>query len=285
MKMEQAKKEYQSTAIPPELSRRMEEAIGRGERKKSARWRCSAHGVRRLALASISCAVLLIFSVNANAALASGLYEIPVIGAIARVFTFREYKENDEVKVINAKIPAIHNTGNTELETRINYDILKKMNAVVEQAESMAQEYYDAFIATGGKKEEFIPMEIDLNYDIKCSDDNLLSFIITESQVLANCWVQNFYYNIDLETGKTITLEHLFGKNYKEIVNGEVNRQIAQRKEADENALFFEGEDGFQTISANQSFYIRGDRTVVVVFEKYEIAPGYMGTLEFPIAY
>ena len=80
------------------------------------------------------------------------MYDIPVIGDIAKVFTVKEYHENDDLKLINAKIPAIQNTGNTDLEQRINYEIMTKMNDVLKEAEDRAAEYKDAVIATGWRR-------------------------------------------------------------------------------------------------------------------------------------
>ena len=43
-------------------------------------------------------------------------------------------------------------------------------------------------------------------------------------------------------------------------------------------------EGGFSGIENEyQNFYINSEGKVVIVFEKYEIAPGYMGTQEFVI--
>ena len=58
----------------------------------------------------------------------------------------------------------------------------------------------------------------------------------------------------------------------------------------DENNLYFGfgGDDtmqeaGFKTISDDTPFYINENGNPVIVFEKYEIAPGYMGYQEFEI--
>ena len=93
------------------------------------------------------------------------------------------------------------------------------------------------------------------------------------------------YYNVDMETGKDITLEQLFGPNYKELLNQEIKEQIVYRTEHNENEIFFDGDLAFQTIADDQNFYLKDDHTAVIVFDKYEIAPGYMGFVEFEVAY
>ena len=41
--------------------------------------------------------------------------------------------------------------------------------------------------------------------------------------------------------------------------------------------------EGFQSVDENTKFYINKDGNPVVCFEKYEVAPGYMGFQEFEI--
>ena len=51
--------------------------------------------------------------------------------------------------------------------------------------------------------------------------------------------------------------------------------------EADENEEVI---DSFDKIKENQDFYINNDGNLVICFDQYEVAPGYMGTLEFIIS-
>ena len=54
--------------------------------------------------------------------------------------------------------------------------------------------------------------------------------------------------------------------------------------ENEDNMYFTEEEGGFSGIDNEyQDFYINENKKVTVVFQKYEIAPGYMGTQEFEI--
>ena len=47
--------------------------------------------------------------------------------------------------------------------------------------------------------------------------------------------------------------------------------------------FFSKDEGGFVTVTADTPFYINEKGNPVVVFEKYEIAPGFMGRPEFEI--
>jgi len=74
------------------------------------------------------------------------------------------------------------------------------------------------------------------------------------------------------------------GKDYIDLVNEQIQQQIKERQENGNGDFFAPEKGGFETISAEQNFYINAAGNVVIVFEKYEIAPGSMGNVEFEIA-
>lgn len=229
-----------------------------------------------------------VLAVNVSPALAQDLYQLPVIGNMARVFTFVQYEKEEEADVLNVTLPALENTGNTELEQRVNYEIQYEMNQLIEEARQRAQEYKQAFLNTGGLEEDFRPLDIYVDYTLHCNNGQTVSFVITKAETLASCYEELYFYNIDLESGRNLTMRDLLGPDYVRIVNESVKRQIEERKAADPEVMYFEsdGEFGaaaFSSIREDQGFYINEAGHVVVVFEKYEIAPGFMGIQEFEI--
>ena len=125
-----------------------------------------------------------------------------------------------------------------------------------------------------------------MDYEIKCQNERCLSFILTKTETIASAYTEIYCYNIDLETGKELTLQDVLGPGYREIANAAVRTEI-DRRIREEGAGYFDGTDGvegFQSVTDGQLFYINGAGNPVVLFEKYEIAPGYMGTQEFEIA-
>ncbi len=65
---------------------------------------------------------------------------------------------------------------------------------------------------------------------------------------------------------------------------------MIKRHKEDENMIYWvsgvEDEDLielFEKISKDQNFYINNDGKLVICFDKYEVAPGYMGVQEFII--
>ena len=281
--LKKAKQTYNSIEIPQELGYVVNRAVHENKVHKRESMRTWLKGATATLATTFALFVILL---NTNESFAKAMEDVPIIGSIAEVFTVREYKEESEVELIEAKIPAIRNTGNTDLENRINYEISSKINEVLEEAKQRAEEYKNAVLATGGTMEDFIPTQINIDYEITYQDEKLTSFVITKSESFASAYQEQYFYNIDIENGKELNLKDVLGANYKEIVDAEVNKQIAERKAQDEenNLYFTEDEGGFSGIENEyQDFYINKNKKVTVVFQKYEIAPGSMGIQNFVI--
>ena len=75
------------------------------------------------------------------------------------------------------------------------------------------------------------------------------------------------------------TLESMLGVNAYKLANGIIARQIALAEEG----TFFTGTDAFRGLYEGQSFYLDADGNVVIVFDKYTIAPGATGIPRFEI--
>ena len=279
-KLRDAKEAYESIIPPEELDHVVQKAI-RQTKKEPVQPR---HMVWRYAVCTIaSICLVFIVSLNVLPVFAQEMYDIPVLGSMARIFTLGRFEEADEISYVVVEIPALSNTGNNELEQRINYEVALRIDTVVEEAKQRAKEYYDAYIATGGDKEKFQPIEIGVEYDVKCNNGEVVSFVVTEYETHASFYSESYFYNIDLETGRELTLANLLGENYIEKANQAVREGIAAREADDPNAMFFHDELEFQSIKPDQSFYINELGNPVVVFEKYAIAPGYMGSVEFEV--
>ena len=276
--LERARARYQAQETPEELSLAVRAAIREGDRLRKHR-----RVLRRslaTALASCACFVLL---VNGSPSFAQAVYEVPVLGSLARIFTVTEYTINDKERVIDVRLPALENTGHTDLEQQINQEISTRIQAVIDAAEARARETKEAYVATGGDPDDYMPVIIDVDYEVKCQNEQYLSFVVTETETRASAYTEFYTYNIDLETGKELSLRDLLGPNWMETVNAQVAEQIAERAQDPDNIYWTEEQGGFQGIEADQPFYLNEDGLPVVVFEKYEIAPGSMGNQEFVI--
>ena len=257
--------------------------LRRGQRGPDRLAAAPAAGARRGLtglLAGCACFVLL---VNASPAFARAVSAVPVLGELARVVTVTEYTLDSREQLIDVRMPALELPESTALEQRINTEIRTRIEQVLQEAETRARSVRDAYVETGGDAAEFIPVIIDVDYEIKCQNDQYLSFILTETETRASAYTEVYTYTIDLEAGRELTLRDMLGPDYVELANAAVREGIAAREAADPDATFFHDEAGFTSIDEDQAFYINENGEPVVVFEKYAIAPGYMGMPEFTV--
>lgn len=313
MRVKDGKKVYDSIEIPDELSDVVNRAISSKDKeeirvKHESRENNRKAAVRILRHAAVAAAVFLVcltIGLNTSEVFAKEMSQVPVLGALARVLTVRSYHGTDGDYEIDMEVPEVV-AGESDMQEQqaeaaaftddINAEIQKIVDDYMEQAKAEFQEYKEAFFAEGGTEEEWDDrtMDIAIDYEVKHQADNILSLEL----VTAKGWVASqedrYYYNLDLSTGTYLTLRDLLGEDYVALCNESIVQQIEQRIEDDENMMYFgfgpSGEDdikmgitGFTTVSDLTKFYINEQGNVVIVFDKYEIAPGYMGFQEFEI--
>lgn len=277
-----AKREYESIPVPGELSDRIEKEIRKADKKRNIV--VFMHSFRKSAAAAAAVAVLFTAGLNTSVSFASAAGQLPVIGEIARVLTFRSYETETEDLKLSVEIPDIDmiSADFKGVEKEINEEIHKICEACAEESRERAKEYRQAFLDTGGTEEEWEDhdLQVKIWYEVKTQTDRYLSLAVmgTENWNNAGTWEQ--YYNIDLESGKEVTLEDILGENYVSIAEKEILAQM-ERREREEGISFFK--DSLPEIGESTAFYMNEEDIPVIVFQPYEIAPGAMGSQAFEI--
>lgn len=279
--MEEAKKRYEETEIPQELAERIQVEIRRAEGKRR-RVRLWNRGLRGGMAAAAAGAVLFTTALNTSTAFAESAGQLPVIGAVARVLTFRAYEtETDDLK-ISVEIPSIEMISQefAGLEQSVNEEIYQLCEQYAAEAQARAEEYRQAFLDTGGTQEEWEAHQIEIKvwYEVKSQTEDYLSLAVMGSENSTSAYNETRYYNFDLKDGKLVTLKDILGEGYQDKVNAEIRRQMEERKQ--NGAVFF---DDFEGIPQDIPFYLNEEGNPVIVFAAYEIAPGSEGTQEFEI--
>lgn len=275
------KRQYEQLDIPDELDGVVHAAIAEGlAKRRKARLAAVSRRVGSIAAVFLLCTVV---ALNLSPVFAAAACRLPVVGDLCRVLLFTEYHVEDEIKYIDARIPQIQNTGKTDLEIRVNQEIQKIMHNCLTESEARAREYYDAFVATGGDPEEFVPVGITVDYAVNYVSPEYASFVVSQYESRFSSYNCDLYYNIDLETGRIITLRDWFGPDYRQIVADSIEATIQGWSE-EQRSMLWEPVAIADLISENTNFYLDANGQVVVVIEKYAMACGSAGNLEFPIA-
>lgn len=291
VEMEKARKVYEQTEIPKELSglvaRTLEESEMRKDEKKEETGKViqmrkeKKRKTGKTAGIAAACAVFCFtMALNISPAFAEDMSRVPGLGTISRVLTFRSYDFSDGDKTIDVNIPQIQEEG--DYTEKVNDEILRIVADYQSRAEESIAAYKEAFLATGGTEEEFAEknLQVKVDYEVKCETEDMLSLVLTGWEDWNNASVVTEYYNISLTEDRELTLEDLLGEDYVEIANAQIQAQIA----ADDSGLYFAPDmGGFTTITDETNFYINQAGNPVIVFDQYEIAAGAAGRPEFEI--
>ena len=93
--------------------------------------------------------------------------------------------------------------------------------------------------------------------------------------------------SVNKSTGKSIPLSAYFkNSDYKDVISKEITRQMKEEMKKDTNKVYWcqkNDNPRFKGISKNQSYYINKQGELVICFDQFEVAPGYMGNPTFTI--
>lgn len=293
--IEDARKRYEEIPIPAELSGRVRAAIVRSEEKrKSQRQRIPTVRIRRKhriwgTCAGMAAALVLVFTtaLNTNTAFAEMAGGLPVIGAAARILTFRSYERDEGDWKISVEIPSVEMIAKDTngLDSALNQEIYDLCSQYADEAVERAREYKKAFMETGGTEEEWEAHDINIHvgYEIKAQTEAYLSFAVQGTENWSSAYSETKYYNIDLKDNKMVTLADVLGHDYARIADESILRQMENMEEKEGIAFWSKSEGGFTGVTDKTVFYMNEKENPVIVFDKYEIAPGAYGKLEFEI--
>lgn len=288
-RMEKAKQKYEDIPIPNELSERIMLEVEKAEKKynrksiKKRRDLLMKKGVVAV-MAAAAAIILFTIGVNTNEAFAKEISDIPVLGTIAKVLTFRSYETQTEDLKISVDIPSIELISEelNGLEKSVNEDIYAFCTQYVDEAMKKAEKYRKAFLDTGGTEEEWAEHNITIKvwYEVKSQTDEYLSLVIMGADNWSSANSEARYYNFDMKAGKWITLNDILGDDRMQSAEQNIRDQIKQREEETGMDYF---DDEWKGLDENTKFYVNDIGNPVIVFERYEIAPGALGQQEFEI--
>ena len=180
-------------------------------------------------------------------------------------------------------IAQITGLSNKELENTINQELRTDGEALVHQFEEDVAELREL--------DGDAHMGFETDFDVMASNENVFSLRVMYHSMSgsSNTWYK--FYNVNQKTGELITLDSLFlkGSDYLGTINTYLIGEMKSNTEADGKSIYaVNPEDeaygwAFTGIESDHNFYINGRGHLVIAFDKYEVAAGYVGTPEFEI--
>lgn len=273
--MNRFRNEYENIEIPDELEFLVRTTIKEQEKKMKRK-----NIINKSVIAAAVAGVVFVGSINLSSEISYALSEVPVLGSIVRVLTFKTFELKDNNFDAELKTPAIEGL-DSKLEAMLNEKYLDEN-----------QKLYDDFMKEIDelKKADMdeAHMGIASGYEVKTDTDKLLVIGRYVVNTAGSSSTTIKYDTIDKQNKLLITLPSLFkDEEYIDIISENIKAQMKEQMKDENNVYWLEdemmGDENFSKIDKNQSFYITKDNQLVIEFDKYEVAPGYMGNPAFII--
>ncbi len=279
-RMEEMKKEYMTYPVPETAQDRIRAGIAQAKKEEEQMKRKRYFQTGKIAgITAAAAMAAIVLLANSNENVARAMEQIPVIGAITKVVTFRNYTDSKGGFEANVDIPQISD------ENVENQDSLLGINKTIEEYADQLIEMYENELREYNGEGHYT---LQSSYEVIRDDENYLSIRINSLVIMAsgNQFVKIF--NIDKNTGEILNLSDLpGGEESLEAISNNIKEQMQERMAADESLIYFilseEMPSGFDKVTEENNFYLNDNNEIVVVFDEYDVAPGYMGVVEFII--
>lgn len=239
---------------------------------------CRRRKVVKQVLTAAACLLLVFFVVlpNCSTAYAQALENVPVISSIIKVVTVRNYIYSDDNHDLNISVPHIENESG-DAESYINKD-------VDELTKILSDRFYEELDLDGDEGHS----SVYVDYEVVTNTDKWFTLRLRVFEAAGSSNTYYKYYHIDKIKGCIVELSDLaVDDSFYSKLKTEVQRQMKVEMDADKDIEYWLEDDPFGTYylepGENGNFYWNENGDLVIVFNKYDAAPGFMGTPEFTV--
>lgn len=282
---ESLKKEYKEVQMSEEQRRDLE--IVMQQAKKENREERSR--MKTMRYVTTAAAVMLVFLIlpNTSATAAYAMEKIPVIGQLVKVVTFRDYEYEDDKNSASVDIPKLE-VEQTDAEEAIQEELEKTTDEINAEIEEISTKLVEEFKES--MENEMGYQDLVVQSEVLATTQDYFTLKLLCYQGAGSGYQFNYYYTIDLNTGERLQLKDIFieGADYITPISENIKEQMQTQMEADENVHYWLNDEemeewNFKAITENTSFYLNERNDVVIGFNEGDVAPMYMGTVEFEI--
>ena len=281
--IDELKKKYNAVKAPQIGLEGVHKSISLAKIEKKRRSKLYKFRIGGSAVAAA--ALLLVVLPNTNSKIAEAMGDIPIIGSLVRVVTIDKYVFDNGNSKASVEVPQITETDigstkeegtNTNAIDETNQEIINYTDLLVKQFEKEVGDSSD------------MHKELDVSWEVVTDTKEWFTLRIDVLEVQASGYEYSKFYHFNKQTGKIGTLSDLFeaDADYVGVISENVKEQMRAQIKNEDKMYFIDTEDGldnFEAIKSDQNFYFNSDNKLVIAFDEYEVAPGYMGRVDFVI--
>lgn len=292
--------DYRKIPVPEEMKARLEAGIAQAQAERTNKIRRF-----RIAAAAAAAAAVLVILPNTGAGVAHAMGALPVVGKLFQAVTFRDYRYESDRFDANVEVPQIRvdevakeETGQkaeeseNAAEEQNAAENLEKLQETVEQInfdiEQVTNQLIEEFQASADLGESYGSLEI--HHETVTDNERYFTLKLSIYQGAGSGYESYKCYTVDKKSGKRLQIGDLFREDsdFNEILSENIKGQMRAKMAEDEmNMYWVDYEDvpdwNFERLKEDQNFYFDKAGNLVIVFDEYEVAPGYMGAQEFTV--
>ena len=242
--------------------------------------------ITRIAATAAALVIAFITLPNLSPTIAYAMEQMPILGRFVKVVTFRNYEYEDEQHKAELDIPEIVIDDQLQDE-RIRSVLEDTTNEMNSEIQKLSNELLDEFVSY--MRDELGYKELIVKSEVVTTTQEYFTLKLSCYQSEASGYEWDYFYTIDLTSGKRLQLKDIFaeGVDYITPISENIKEQMRSQMEKDENILYWLDDEmeemNFHAITEETDFYINQNNDVVICFNEGDVAPMYMGMIEFEI--
>lgn len=240
--------------------------------------------VKRAAATAAALVIAFVTLPNTSPTIAYAMEQLPIVGQLVKVVTFRDYEYEDEKYKADVEVSEL--AVDSELEGS-QATLEKTADEINAEIQEITNELLDEFAKH--MKEELGYKELIVKSEVLTTTEEYFTLKLSCYEAEASGYEWNCFYTIDLGSGERLQLKDIFieGAEYIVPISENIKEQMRSQMAIDENVSYWLDDEmeelNFKTISEDVSFYINEKDHLVISFNEGEVAPMYMGVVEFEI--
>ena len=303
-KINELKKEYMEKEMSPQQVEAMKAAMEKAKADQTKGNKMVVY--RRCMAAAAGFALAFVILPNTSGTVAYAMSKIPVLGGLVEVVTFRDYQYEDDRNVADVKVPEFEMAlQEDETEQFVTKDLAgealmeeeslqakedaleKSMDEINLEIQAITEPFVEEFKANLENEQGYQDLIIESEVVNTTDEYFTLKLICYTAGASGAEW--NYYYTIDLATGERMQLKHIFadGADYITPISENIISQMREKMAEDEMNMYWLDDEieelNFKSIKEDQAFYMNESGNVVISFNEGDVAPMYMGVVEFVI--
>ena len=303
-KINELKKEYMEKEMSPQQVEAMKAAMEKAKADQAKRNKMVVY--RRCMAAAAGFALAFVILPNTSGTVAYAMSKIPVLGGLVEVVTFRDYQYEDDRNVADVKVPELEMAlQEDETEQFVTKDLAgealmeeeslqakeetleKSMDEINAEIQAITEPFIEEFKANLENEQGYQDLIVESEVVNTTDEYFTLKLICYTAGASGAEW--NYYYTLDLATGERMQLKHIFadGADYITPISENIISQMREKMAEDEMNMYWLDDEieelNFKSIKEDQAFYMNESGNVVISFNEGDVAPMYMGVVEFVI--